>query len=682
MENFDISIFKDKFIEEAAQLLNELENALLELEKEPDHAEHIDTVFRAMHTLKGVGSMYGFDAISAYTHLLESIYDAIRAGKCRLLPDIFDITFQSVDHLRMLLGDEKLRNAELQHTHEILMEQIRQLMSLYSIELRAGKKEDIVNRGLDTTVDDASISVWNILFKCDDSLIIRGIRLLYIFDDLSKTGEFYIERKIDDDADGADGVIWSIFLLTDKPRAEIEDVFMFVEDNIRMVRLSGENIFDEAFAAKLIENEDMPDILASAEDFASGRTHDFHKPLLQHDEGDDSRQDANQEKNRHETAHEARISVSAAKLDNLMFLVSELVTLKSQMKLASERNETQHWKLQVEVLEKLAAQFRSTTLSIRLVPLRELTIRFKRLIRDLSAQLGKKVDFVVQGDEIELDKNAVTALADPIMHLIRNCIDHGIEMPEARLRRNKPETGVVKLSAYQSGNFIFIQIADDGEGINHELVRQKAVEKGLIAENAVLSDQQVHDLIFLPGFSTARSLTNVSGRGVGMDVVRRRITELRGEVTVDSEAGLGASFTIKLQQMLSIVDTLLVRVGQLYFLIPLSDIEICSQISNTEVGQRATTATLPYQNELIPFISLSALFHLPPSGIEKSKTIVIKKQERRFALLADAIVGEHQAVLKPLGETFKNQKYISAASILNDGEMAYLLDTLALQKAT
>jgi two-component system chemotaxis sensor kinase CheA len=266
------------------------------------------------------------------------------------------------------------------------------------------------------------------------------------------------------------------------------------------------------------------------------------------------------------------------------------------------------------------------------------------------------------------------------MHIIRNCIDHGIETPENRVKYGKPEKGAIGLTAYNSGNYVFICISDDGNGIDVEKVKQKAIDKGILKPTDNPTIQEVNDLIFLPGFSTAQSLTSVSGRGVGMDVVKKRITELRGEVLVSSDPGIGTTFTLKIQQSLSIIDTLLFTVDDNYFTVPISEIEVCLQLNAGEINVRRNTSTIPFNNHLIPFVDLRYLFRIGPGNLEAYKLIIIRNEYKELALLSDKIIGEHQAVLKPLGKSLQDQKYITSASQLGDGNMAFMIDTNTLLK--
>ena len=370
----------------------------------------------------------------------------------------------------------------------------------------------------------------------------------------------------------------------------------------------------------------------------------------------------------------SKISVESAKIDTLIYLVSELVTAKSELITSVENQEIIRIAEATEKIDKLSKQFRDNALNIRLVSLHEVVGRFRRLVRDLAKQLGKEVIFEVSGEDTELDKNIVEALWEPLVHLLRNCIDHGIEFPEDRVKVGKDSTGIVKFFAYKSGSFVFIQVSDDGRGINKEAVLTRAIERDLISSTQILNDKEIYDLLFEPGFSTSEQVSLVSGRGIGMDIVRRKLRDLRGEIFITSEYGLGTSFTLKLQQTISIIDTLLIQSASAKYAIPIEDIESCELTSTVHFLNRQNKH-LPFQGDLIPYVYLHEVFQTQEQGLEKQKVIVINKYGRRFAVIADEIIGEYQAVIKPIGILFHEIDFISGASILGNGGIALLIDT-------
>ena len=673
MKDFDISKFTDKFVEDAFELVNEMETNLLELEKNTSNKEPAEAVFRAMHTLKGVGSMYGFDAISEFTHALESIFDTIRQGKLVLTTDLFDITFRSIDHIKNILRDAKLENPENKINHQLLSSIIEQLIVKYAVQVKKVIKEQ--QKKVEEAV--SGNSTWLILLQSDESLIFRGIKLLRIFKDLAKLGTVHYsknEYSILQDTDALTE-FWEILLISECTKNDIEEALFLILSDCKINRLSKENIFNPEFVAKAeIEKANKyPTFVEYSEAISKGQ--EFHFETEQEIQKDNLPIKTISQ----ESFAAQHISVSFEKLDQLMYLVSEMVILKSELQNASEKEDLELLQTKIDKVEKLTKQLRKVTLAIRLVQLRELTTKFKRLIRDLSQSLGKKVELVTQGEDVELDKNMIDLLSDPLMHLIRNCIDHGVEMPQERVAKGKSEMGMIKISAFQSGNFVFIQVSDDGAGISKDKIRKKALDMKLIHSETELSDKELFDLIFLPGFSTAEHLTQVSGRGVGMDVVKRRITDLRGEIDIETEPELGTSFTIKLQQTLTIMDSLLIRTGDSYFSIPIEEVEICTQAKQKEISELPNQQII-FNDDLIPFVHLRNIFKIKGEIPETEKIIIIKKQSIRFAIIADLIIGSYQAVLKSVGATFKRQEFISGVSVMGDGNLAVMLDTKNLLK--
>lgn len=707
--------FKHKFIEDAGELIANLEKDLLELEKNPENNELVEQIFRVMHTLKGVSSMYGFENIGEFTHYLENVYDTIRDGKLKVSNQVLDLTFEAVDHIQNMLhetvdadtieGKRSQLNAKIAHLLTEAGKEMEEPPKAVSKKSASAKK---------TEKKESKIKTWYIVFRPNENMLKRGINIPSIFHDLSQLGRFQIinhlfsdfHQNIDEEESA-----WGIFLATSASLLEIEDALFFVLDDCKILKLSDYNLFNKEDFIERIENEPLgeddsffgssfvnaeieddekedefleemtPDTAESEpKEGADNSENEFNDYENRFDDfGTDKEVDINKEYKIIGRQITSRISVDAAKLDRLMYLVSELVTTKAQMSLAVESlNEDELLDVN-EKIDKLSKQFRDNALSIRLVPISDMIIRFKRLVRDLSKSLNKKVEFITQGTETELDKNIIDVLAEPIMHIIRNCIDHGIEPAEERLKDGKQESGLIKLTAFHSGSNVFIQIQDDGQGIDPEKIKRKAIEKNLISPEEKISDKDIYNFLFLPGFSTAENVTEVSGRGVGMDVVKRKITEVRGEVEIDSEIGLGTIFTIKLQQTISILDTLLLKVSNSYFLLPLSEVEVCEQELHKQLFAKASYR-FEYNDDLIPFIYLREEFELNGTIPEKHKIVVIKKDGKRIGLLADRIIGEHQAVLKPLGEMFSHLQYISGASILGDGNLALMLDTAKLMK--
>lgn len=661
--------FRDKFFEESLGLLDRLEKDLLDLENEPGNKDLIESVFRAMHTIKGVSGMYGFDFICEFTHSMESLYQAIRDGKLSFNKDIFDITFVSVDHIRKLLSDEKMADPNNVVNHNLLIADTNKIL----LKLVDNQHNTISETPqVDMKQKNDVVSTWHIMMQLDEKVYNRGINLVAIFKELSLLGLYKIVLLdyLSDDTSN----VWSIVLYSSASISKIQEVFMFIEENCIITRLSNSNVSVE----NKLEAENQTEHEISIQDYIEhpqGTIAGSSNEIPDNNNNENPTKESIYIKENKQIAHNNRISVDSLKLDNLMYLVSELITVNSQLTLSTKNAAFDSIRPYLEKVDALSKLFRNNTLEIRLVPLSDTILRFQRLIRDLSRQLGKKIELVTQGTDTELDKNTIDQLHEPLMHIIRNCIDHGIESPDKRVSVGKPAKGIIKISASQSGNFIVITVEDDGSGIDVEKVRLKAVQKDILKASDKPSRQEIFELIFLPGFSTAESLTEVSGRGVGMDVVRKKIIDLRGDIIVNSEDGVGTSFTLKLQQSVTIIDSLLFKVEDSFFTIPLSDIMICSMTGVEDIEKRSNTATLPYNDQLIPYVDLRKKLNIEGVYGKKIILIIIRNNNHLIALLTDKIVGEHQAVLKPLGRSFRNQEYITSASQLGDGNLAFMIDT-------
>lgn len=651
--------FKQKYVEEAARLLEDLERDAMLLENNTEDIELIENVFRCMHTLKGTSSMYGFDNIAEITHHLENIYDLVRYNELSINSQLIEITLISADYVKSLLNANDKVSDENLVVYKKLVASIQKILD--NPEIKKETKTERKKR----VVPDTGFVTWQITFNPEESIITRRINLIYTFGDLFALGNYHIIQN----EPFEDTTKFTIFVYTDKPYSDIEDALIFIMDYCKITRIANFDIFDDEALLKHKTSASNPTV-----EVANVIDNDVDDYIL---EEQNFLTDGDRSKNTN--ISKVRIGVEAAKLDELMYLVSELITSNSQLVLASKNPVYDPIRPIFEKIDKLSKLFRNNTLSLRLVPINEMVIRFQRLVRSLANQLGKEVELITQGTETELDKSTIDALADPLMHIIRNSLDHGIETPEEREENNKLRKGTIKITSYLSGNFVFIQIQDDGKGLDTEKIRSKAIEKGLISEHAQLSEKEIHELIFKPGFSTSETVTQVSGRGVGMDVVRKSISELRGEIEISSEKGLGTIFTIKLHQTIAILDTMLFQIGDMFFMVPLSDVEECRLVEHSELELRKNSNTVEYSDHLIPYVDLYKLFKLPKNENAKNlKMLVINRQDNYFAFAADRIIGEHQAVLKTLGEAAKKQSFISVASVLGDGNLAYLLDLTSI----
>lgn len=671
--------FIEKFKEEAAELINQLESALLSLEENPEDNEHISQIFRVMHSLKGNGAMFGYENISRFTHDLETVYDLVKTGRLLMSKELFDLTLESVDVLKHLL----LKNDTLDEND---LDKFNNLMHRIVAIIKIANGTSVSNNNYHQQVNSASennegeaYKTFYISFIPDENIFDNGTNPLYLLDELSDMGKnliiAHIEKipTIQDYTLSACYTWWEILLSTKESEHEIRDVFMFIEDDCKLeIKLIGnENLFNNIDFINICDT-----ISSNKEIIGSTRFDSFlvmEKPTIIKKE-----ELYSQVENFTKTAKETTISsirVASEKIDEMLKLISEMITIQSRLSMLANKIDNPELLTISENTTKITRQLRDNAFKISLIPINTLQTRYQRLVRDLSAELGKDVIFEVVGGETELDKKIVETLTEPVLHILRNSIDHGIEDNQTRKIKGKPEKGKITLNAFYSGANVIIQIKDDGAGIDIHSVKNKAIEKGLILPNAQLSEKETFNLLFMPGFSTADEITDVSGRGVGMDVVKRKIADIRGEVEIDSVLDGGTIITLKLPLTLSIIDGLLTKIGDTDFIIPLSQIYKIYPVNHNELN-------LKYYNLLtldgiqIPYYYLREEFNANCGEIlEVEQIVVVYHENNLVGLVVDRVTGEYQAVVKPLGKLFPEQEIVSGATILGDGNLALVMDT-------
>ena len=673
--------FKKKFIEEAVDLIDELEKAVLELEDNSNDLDIVLRIFRIMHTLKGNSSMFGFEQIDRFTHHMETIYDQVRSGEREVTQDTLDATLRSVDHLKNLLDEAGNESPQLMQEQETLMTQMDAIIEGRTPVKAETKKTQPTDSRTEAPANSQTsdtekkdFETFFIRYAPVTDIFNNGTNPLYQVDELQALGVAKIKvhfEKVPPLAEIEPSFCytsWEIVLATDKGKNAIDDVFIFVESDsdLDIQRLDEGNLLENPTFVADLDNLWAKQATPDLEEIR--KILPTHEVQQQQDVSAPVRQVASK------NVAISSIRVASEKLDELMNLVSELVTTQARLTLFAEENDLPGLTVISENVQKLSRQLRDIAFSIVLIPIENLITRFHRLVRDLSQGLHKDVRFITEGSDTELDKTIIEGLADPLMHILRNSLDHGIEDAATRKRAGKPAQGTVRLKAFYSGTNVMIQVSDDGAGIDPVSVHQKAVEKGIIPADRKLSKRDTLDLVFMPGFSTAKKVTDVSGRGVGMDVVKRKISELRGEVELDSERGVGTTITIKLPLTLSIIDGLLVKVDETSYVIPLSAVDKIYAVEHEKVINQFNDVVV-LDGKQIPFFNLRKEFALPETTLAMEQVIVVHFEERKVGFVVDTVVGEYQAVLKPLGRHYKNQDMISGATILGDGTVALVMDT-------
>jgi len=661
--------FQKKYIEEAQDLIISLETSLLLVEKEKENPELVEEVFRVMHSLKGGSSMFGFEKISDLTHNLESAYDIIRTEKIPITDELLDISFLAVDQLKQLLVQGNSLNAETAEKQKKMLENIQHVLENLEV------KDENQKNNAQTLTNISKINsqaTFLIKFKPQDDIFDNGTNPLYILDELATDSriKLFVNVSTLPELQALNETqcytSWSIIISGKYTDEDIANIFIFIEDDaeISITQLAEQNLF---------ENNDFLE-LTNSEVIDLDKIINFNKKkkeeivVKQTDVG-------KQLKNKINEVSISSVRVDSEKLDSLLNIVSEIVTNQARLNLLIEENTKNTALINItEDFNKLSRQLRDIAFDISLVPLESILVRFKRLVRDLASEQNKLIDFKTEGVETELDKTIIEHLVSPIMHTIRNSIDHGIETKEERLAKGKPEVGKIILKAFHSGPNVIVQIHDDGRGIDPKIILKKAIDKEFVLPNTKMTDKQIINLIFKAGFTTASKVTDISGRGVGMDVVKRKIDEIRGEVEIDSIVGEGTTITIKLPLTLSIIDGLLIEINNTKFILPLPEVRKIFEIEHSKTVKNFNELIV-YQGEQIPYVYLRKEFDIFTDPPELERVIIINYEGKKVGLVVDNVLGEYQAVLKPLGYFFRKQEFISGASIFGDGTVSLVLDT-------
>ena len=631
----------ETFRQEAQELFEQVEQGLLDLARRPGDRALIDTIFRGLHTLKGSGAMFGFDALAAFTHHCETAFDRVRKGEVPASPRLVAAVLAAQDHMRALAeGTPVVDGADA-----ALLAELQAAVDGGDAAPAAAPAEP----GLNT---------FKIRFSLPADALINGARPLPLLDELRDLGEARV-RVITDAVPPLAQLVpaecrlaWEVLLTTKHDRDAIDDVFIFVIDEMTLEV--------EDLTAAAVEEPEVVEAVVVEEAAA---------PVAANAPAETGRANAKSGDT---------VRVPAERLDEMMDRVGELVIAQSRLKQLAASSSDVALRAVAEEIERLASEMRDTMMVVRMVPIAQLFGRFRRLIHDLERDTGKQIELSTEGETTELDKTVIERLADPLIHLIRNSADHGLEGAEQRIAAGKSAVGKIMLAARQSGAEVVITITDDGRGVDRARVRAKAEENGLIQPGAVLSDQELLQLIFAPGFSTAAAITNLSGRGVGMDVVKKTIEGLRGSIEITSTPGEGSVVSLRIPLTLAIIDGLLVRVGAGRYVIPLGSVEECVELTPAQDLRSTGRNLITLRDELVPFIRLREQFTTGTQPDQHQKIVVVSTGQDRVGLVVDQILGDHQTVIKPLSSFHADVGAFSGATIMGDGGVALILDIAAL----
>jgi len=694
----DLSQFIPSFLEESFEGLELMESGLLNLQ--PGDNETIHSIFRAAHSIKGGAGTFGFDSVTEFTHLVETLLDEMRDGRREITSKDTEILLESVDCMRLLI--EAARDEADYDKDKVAQTSTRLSETLGNEKISADSTESIKSEG------KAAGSGYHIKFVPEHSLAKTGNDPLFLFSALTELGELSISANTDDlpaltDIDAQELYLsWQLTLLTEVDEAEIVEIFEWVEDEclLELTAITDNSTASETNKEETAVNVEQVTETDTQEETTANTQEEVATDTQEEAATDDSSlgQVTAEEKSKatkatpKAKAEVGSIRVGVDKVDSLINLVGELVITQSMLsELGTDFDMAKVERLTngLEQLLQNTKELQESVMRIRMLPISFAFNRFPRLIHDLAIKTGKAMELVIKGEQTELDKTVMEQIGDPLVHVVRNAADHGIESSEVRIANGKPEKGTISLDAYHQGGNIVIEINDDGAGINRSIVFDKAVEKGLIDANATLTDSQVYDLLFEPGFSTAAEITDISGRGVGMDVVKRNIQALGGRIQVESTLGKGSTFKVNLPLTLAILDGQLVKVGSETYIIPLISIVESLQIDNKLINRVSGDMVLyRLRDDNVPVLPIYQLFDLSTecTEINNALLVVVEADGQKVGLMVDDLLAQQQVVIKSLKDNYQQVAGISGATILGDGSVAMILDipgmiSMALEKA-
>ncbi|MBO4898987.1 MAG: chemotaxis protein CheA [Lachnospiraceae bacterium] len=704
----DVSQYLDIFLDEAGEHLQSLSDQIMILEQEPENEDTINEIFRAAHSLKGMAGTMGYKNMQNLTHDMENVFSEVRNGNIKIKSDMIDVLFQCLDALEAYTNNIRESSDEGSETNENLIKALNDILNggtgktdgaeapANEAPAEESKAPEASGDGGDDAwkhikLGDSETTVlgealkqgktpYGLTVKVQESCILKAARAFLVFKAVEELGEVIIsEPSTQDIEDEKFDFEFSLITISDKPLDEIISAASAVSEIEKVT--GGVLDLDNTEIASDEEEEEAPAAAPAVQEEAPKEAPRSNAPATT------SAAPAKTEKKpAGKPVVNRTVRVDIEKLDVLMNLVSELIIAKNSLVAASGSTEDRINSAitdQVEYLESVTTSLHESVMKVRMVPIESVVSKFPRMIRDLQKKLGKKMELYMSGEDTELDRTVVDEIGDPLMHLLRNSADHGLESAEIRKERGKPEVGSIFLDAYQEGNNVIIEVRDDGNGIDTEAVKNKAIERGVITpeQGDNMSEKEIIDLLFNAGFSTAKVVSDVSGRGVGLDVVKSKIESLSGEVEVKSKLGEGSTWTIRLPLTLAIIQALMVTVGGEKYAISLGSIQTIENISRSSIKLVENKEVIHLRGTVIPLIDLHDVLDAPRLGDEDPEhiiVVIVKKGDKLAGLVVDELIGQQEVVIKSLGKYINKCKVISGATILGDGEVALILDANVL----
>ena len=669
------------FEEDVSEQLTFMENALIAMQEDGPDEESIGALFRAMHTIKGTAGMFGFDDVVGFAHIAENLLSEVREGKVELTGDMIETFLQSKDHVQTLV--------DLAITNKELDEQTRstndKLLAILKSMLTGATKEPLkVESRVETEVleeQSGDKKLWHISVRLKSHFFASGMDIINILSFFKMLGEvkelFCIDTNLPSlqDINPTEAYIgYEILFLSDSSYEEIEEIFEFVVDDVEL------EIFDANEIPKLqalCDNEEglrEELVFAGFDNATRVRTEAEKETTPEVKEVKVVSKEPTKKPVKKEAKKSFSLRVDSAKIDHLINQISEMVIANAKVTQRADVLDDNELSESATILSDMLEEIRTGIMNIRMVQVGDSFNKFKRIVHDVAKKVEKEIDFEIVGGETELDKMVVEKISDPLMHMLRNSIDHGVEMPEERKAVGKSPKGHVVLKTYPDAGTIVIEISDDGRGLPRDKILAKAIANGLVEENNNLSDKEIYNLIFAAGLSTAEKVSDISGRGVGMDVVKRNIEALRGTVEIDSKPNEGSLFTIRLPLTLAIIDGFLIQSGNTKYIIPLEMIQECIELDAHYKKEMDGNKFINLRDSMLPLLDVRSYFNEQETQSERENVVVVRFGEYKIGMMVDELFGEFQTVIKPLGDVFSNVVGISGGTILGSGEIALIFD--------
>jgi len=687
----DVSQYLEIFIDESNEHLQSLNEQLLVLEKEPENKETINEIFRAAHSLKGMAGTMGYKRMQNLTHNMENVFAEIRNDKMKVTANLVDVLFQCLDALESYVANIQSNQDEGNYDNEPVIKQLNDFLNSGNVKTEQTVKAASVSVETVTSTENGyndivladfekhavnealkkEFNVYKIKVSVDPNCILKAARAFLVFKNLEGHGDIIkSEPSVQDIEDEQFDLTFNIIIVS---KESFDSITKIIKNVSEIKDASGEAI-TTPFPDEDIDTEDNKDLNLVYSNDTKPATANQKAPVVNN-------------KSQAKTVGRS-VRVDIEKLDVLMNLVSELIIAKNGLVSASNAEDDQNtttnqgFNEQIEYLERVTTNLHESVMKVRMMPIESVVNKFPRMIRDLSKKLDKKMELYMTGEDTELDRTVIDEIGDPLMHLLRNSADHGLESGQVRQERGKDEVGSIFLDAFQDGNNVVIEVRDDGNGIDVEKVKGSALKKGVITEEqaSMMSDKEIVDLLFRPSFSTAEKISDVSGRGVGLDVVKSKIEALGGDVEVKSKYGEGSTFTIRLPLTLAIIQALMVKLGDEKYAIALGSIQTIEDIPISEIKYVHSKEMIHLRGNVIPLVRLNKVIDLP--GVQEEQenitVVIVNKGDKQAGLVVDSLIGQLEIVIKSLGKYININRMISGATILGDGSVALIIDVNTL----